>query len=198
MAFEICFVTYYLVNFCKFASDTCKDYVIILFSVRCQVLFIFMNSMLIFHSFTSYFPAWSVSYKRDTLKCPSWLWICPFLLEALSIFVLCNLRHFKIFWVEYISLGLVLFPSEIFLLLLCGMHMCAKSLQLCLTLCDPIDCSPPGSSVHGILQLRILEWAAIPFSRGVSWPRDQTHISFVSCIDACSLPLVPPGKPIIL
>ena len=40
--------------------------------------------------------------------------------------------------------------------------------QLCLTLCDPMDCSPSGSSVHGILQARILEWGAIPFSRGFS------------------------------
>ena len=43
-----------------------------------------------------------------------------------------------------------------------------KSLQSCLTLCDPTDCSPPGSSVHGILQARILEWGAMPFSRGSS------------------------------
>ena len=47
-------------------------------------------------------------------------------------------------------------------------HMCvrAKSLQLCPTLCNPIDCSLPGSSVHGILQARILESVAMPFSRG--------------------------------
>ena len=44
----------------------------------------------------------------------------------------------------------------------------AKSLQSCLTLCDPVDCSPPGSSVHGIHQARILEWVAISFSRGSS------------------------------
>ena len=44
--------------------------------------------------------------------------------------------------------------------------------QPCPTLCDPRDCSPPGSSVHGILQARILEWVAIPFSRGPSQPRD--------------------------
>ena len=43
-----------------------------------------------------------------------------------------------------------------------------KVAQLCPTLCDPMDCSPPGSSVHGILQARILEWVAIPFSRGSS------------------------------
>ena len=49
--------------------------------------------------------------------------------------------------------------------------------QLCPILCDPMDCSPPGSSIHGILQARILEWITIPFSRGSSLPRDQTHIS---------------------
>ena len=46
--------------------------------------------------------------------------------------------------------------------------------QLCLTLCDPMVCSPTGFSVHGISQARILEWVAMPFSRGSSQPRDQT------------------------
>ena len=50
-------------------------------------------------------------------------------------------------------------------------------LQLCLTLCNPMDCSLPGFSVHGILQARILEWVAISFSRGTSWPRDRTWVS---------------------
>ena len=53
----------------------------------------------------------------------------------------------------------------------------AKSLQSCLTLCDPIDGSSPGSSVHGIFQARVLEWVAISFSRGSSRPRDQTQVS---------------------
>ena len=60
--------------------------------------------------------------------------------------------------------------------------MCVLSPQLCLTLCDPMDCSAPGSSVHGILQARTLEWVAISFSRGSSQPRDQTHVFCVSCI----------------
>ena len=47
-------------------------------------------------------------------------------------------------------------------------------------LCDPMDCSPPGSSVHGILQARILEWVAIPFSRGSSQPRDRTLVSYIA------------------
>ena len=57
----------------------------------------------------------------------------------------------------------------------------AKLLQSCLTLCDPMDCSPPGSSVHGILQAIILEWVAMPSSRESSRPRDQTYI-YVPCI----------------
>ena len=52
--------------------------------------------------------------------------------------------------------------------------------QSCLTLCDPTDCSPPVSSVHGILQARTLEWITIPFSRGSSWPRDQTQVSCIA------------------
>ena len=55
--------------------------------------------------------------------------------------------------------------------------MWAKSLQLCLTLCDAMDCSPSGSSVHGILQARILQWFAVPSSRGSSLPSNQTCIS---------------------
>ena len=57
--------------------------------------------------------------------------------------------------------------------------VCVLVAQSCLTLCDPMDCSPPSSSVRGILQARILEWIAIPFSRETSQPRDQT---LVSCI----------------
>ena len=54
--------------------------------------------------------------------------------------------------------------------------------QSCPTLCDLTDCSPPGSSVHGILQARILQWVALSSSRGSSWPRKWTHVSWVSCI----------------
>ena len=53
-------------------------------------------------------------------------------------------------------------------------------------LCNPMDCSLPGSSVHGILQTRVLEWVAISFTKGSSWPMDQTHIS---CISSCANPV---------
>ena len=59
--------------------------------------------------------------------------------------------------------------------------MCVKFLQLCPTLGNRVDCSLPGSSIHGILQARILEWVSLSSSRGSSWPRDRTHVSYVSC-----------------
>ena len=49
--------------------------------------------------------------------------------------------------------------------------------QSCPTLCNPVDCSPPGSSVHGIHQARVLGWVAVPFSRGSFWIRGQTQVS---------------------
>ena len=57
------------------------------------------------------------------------------------------------------------------------LKMKVKVAQSCPTLCDSIDCSPPGSSAHGILQTRILEWEAIPFSRGSSRPTNQARVS---------------------
>ena len=62
------------------------------------------------------------------------------------------------------------------------------------TLCDPMDCSPPGSSVHGVLQARILEWAAVPFSRGSSNPGIESRCP---TLQVDSLPAEPQGKPSI-
>ena len=74
--------------------------------------------------------------------------------------------------------------------------VCAKSLQLCLTLCDPMDCNPPGCSVHGILQTRILEWLAM-LSLGIL-PNRGSNPSFIPFPhwQVGSLPLAPPGKPL--
>jgi len=69
-----------------------------------------------------------------------------------------------------------------------------KLAQSCLTLCDPMDCSLPGSSVHRILQARILEWVAIPFFRGSSQPWDKTQVSGIA---GRFFTIWPPVKPII-
>ena len=68
--------------------------------------------------------------------------------------------------------------------------VCDLVTQSCPTLCNPMNCSPSGSSIHEILQARIMEWIAIPFSRGSSCPRDQTQVSCIvgrlfSFIDVC-------------
>ena len=70
--------------------------------------------------------------------------------------------------------------------------LCQSLSRVVPPLCDPMDCSPPGSSVRGISQARILEWGAIPFSRGSSQPRDQIQ---VSCIAGRFFTSELPGKP---
>ena len=75
-------------------------------------------------------------------------------------------------------------------------YLGAKLLQSCLTLCDPMDCSPPGSSVHGILQARTLEWVAISSSREL-FPTQGSNLGLLY-LQADSLPSEPPGKPNIL
>ena len=65
---------------------------------------------------------------------------------------------------------------------LCCCCYCCSVAKSCHTVCYPMDGSPPGSSVHGILQARILEWGAIAFSRGSSRPRDRTQVSHIAGI----------------
>ena len=75
------------------------------------------------------------------------------------------------------SIALILFAPEIIMKCSCA-H--AQSLG-CVQLWDPMECSPPGSSVHGTLQARILEWVAVSSSRGSSWPRGQINVPYISC-----------------
>ena len=58
-------------------------------------------------------------------------------------------------------------------------RVCTLSCFSCVQLCNSVNCSPPGSSVHGILQARIVKWIVMPSSGGFSWPRDRTHISCI-------------------
>ena len=80
---------------------------------------------------------------------------------------------------------------------MCIWYVLVSQLQLC----KPMGCNLPGSSVHGILQARILGWVAIPFSRGSSWPRESSRCrgwTWVSCIAGKCFTVWPPGKLLIM
>ena len=95
--------------------------------------------------------------------------------------------HFKLFIVQKRLTSTAFFSSMAFLLV-SELVLVAQS---CPTLCDPMDCSLPTSSVYGILQARILEWIDIPFSRGSSRPRIELRSP---TLQADALPSEPPGK----
>ena len=97
---------------------------------------------------------------------------------------------FNFTWMSHVFFCVFAKPWELSLLLItlvyfiaeplsCGINMCAQS---CLTLWDPMDCSLPGSSIHGSFQERILKQVAVSSSRGSSWTRDGSWVSWVSCI----------------
>ena len=103
----------------------------------------------------------------------------------------CQIFHFKLFLVGFSK------TYQTHPILLNSWNVRAKLLQSCPTLCDPMNCKPAGSSVHGVLQARILELVTMPSSRGSSLPKDQTHVSNVSCTGKQTGPLSPasPGNP---
>ena len=78
--------------------------------------------------------------------------------------------------VSFLCTCIIIFPGCWALLYYCFISEVAQS---CLTLCDPMDCSLPGSSIHGIFQAKVLEWGAIAFSRACSWPRVRTWVSHI-------------------
>ena len=95
-----------------------------------------------------------------------------------SFFRCTSFEHFVIFALSSVCVYIYksTYPATY---LMCALYSVAES---CQTLCDPMDCSPPGSTVHRIIQARIPDWVAMPSSRGSSQPRDQTCTSCVSCI----------------
>ena len=113
-------------------------------------------------------------------------WPCSWLLthilgliHALSLALLPSQRFCGLFNILPInSSSASLIQRQFLLHFKVSVH--AKSLQSCLTLCNPMACNPPGSSVYGILQARILEWVAIPFSRGSSRLKDRTQVSCIA------------------
>ena len=105
--------------------------------------------------------------------------ICKFILllgiqHSHLVFLLIILHHRLLEGSGYNSLCHAVYPCC--LSLLWAFLACVLSRFSCVRLCNPMDCSPPGSSIHGILQARILEWVAMPSSRGFSQPRDRTLV----------------------
>ena len=96
----------------------------------------------------------------------------------------------KDFWTEFTNLDAICN--------VCDSCICAESLQFCSTLCEPVDCSPSGCSLHGILEARILEWdwnGLHALLQGIFMTQDWTQVSRVSCIGQVgSLPTEPPGN----
>ena len=90
----------------------------------------------------------------------------------LKILKFCSLLRVPIFVVSVCRISYFLIEAE-------SLHSVCVS-QLCPILFDPMDCSPPGSSLHGIFRARMLEWIAISFSRGSFRPRDQTQVSCIA------------------
>ena len=104
------------------------------------------------------------------------------------------------YFLNFSSFWLILQSMILIMMVICltaCVHVCVLIPQLCLTLCDLMDCSLLGSSVHGILQAGILEWGAVSFSRGSSQPRDQTQVfCIVDIFFTIRESHLPPGKPI--
>ena len=96
-------------------------------------------------------------------------------------------------WKDGTSLGpwIYLWAAE-----LTNLCVCAQQLQSSFPFCDHLDCGLLGSSDHGIFLARILEWVAMPSSRGSFRPRDAIHISCVSCVASEFFTAEPPGKPL--
>ena len=146
-------------------------------SVPFSLLLLIFSFHLIFCHF-NYSVSWCDHFWDD----PVWIF-CISWTRCLSPFP--SYRSFQLLCLEICSLPLLLSlssPSRTLIMwtLVCSMLSWREVAQSFPTLCDPVDCSPPGSSVHGILQARILEWVAISFSRGSSQPKDRTQVSCIA------------------
>ena len=135
---------------------------------------------------------------QQTLK-SSWLELC----SVFTFMWLCwhNSPASRVVYLWRFSLVYnFVFSLELAIILFCiclafSVRACVLS---CVWLCDPMDCSPSGFSVHAVFQARMLEWVAISSSRGSSWPRDRTHVSCLSFTAGEFFTSEPQGKPSVL
>ena len=112
----------------------------------------------------------------------SWLWATPWESKAVNSQGGCSCKPMQMTFRGSIMMQASSYDKFLLICLYLYTRMLAQLLHLCPTLCDPMDCSPQGSSVHGILEARILEWVPMPSSRRFLQPRDWTDVSCISCI----------------
>ena len=101
------------------------------------------------------------------------LYLIWFNIKLALVFIICSNRFLSKLLICYLKNKQACHPADTFV----DCKYFWYILQSCPTLCDPMDCSLSGSSVHGIFQARVLEWVAISFSRGSSRPRNRTWVS---------------------
>ena len=126
-----------------------------------------------------------ISEERDMKKEHNWPWYyyCKVILQKTDLLSLvngCGVEDKN--WCLNFQTPIYLRERDWLYLLFISVCFACWLAQSCLTLCDPMDCSPPGFSVHRILQARIQEWVAMPSSRGSYQPRDKTCVSYVSLL----------------
>ena len=117
-------------------------------------------------------------YVLSNSRISTFLWYSPHYIKIL--FKICfTSRYTLYYWENCTSRSIDLRYMCTYLWVLLSVWVCIHA-QPCPTVCDPMDCKLPGSSVHGISQARILEWVAISFSKGSSWPRHWAPVSFIA------------------
>ena len=134
--------------------------------IFCYCYIMWLTSQMVTSYSKNYSQDWVFFFMSGTKMSSLFAWSCLMFTTVLwgVIILILELRlnHMKCFAQSHLQ------------------YMLCLVAQSCPTLCEPVDASPPGSSVHGILQGRILEWVAIPFSRGSSQPRDWTQVSRIA------------------
>ena len=145
-----------------------------------------------------YYPSLEPMAQKQCVSFPHNLTFVSFIPFRLSW--ICLFSHFLLFSIKWCYLRIVILyvfnvlttslfwkwrrctsDSSVWICVCVCVCVCVHvSHSSCLTLCHPMNHSPPGSSVHGIIQARILVWVAIPFSRGFSWPRDRNQVSCIT------------------
>ena len=125
----------------------------------------------------------------------SWLWATPWESKAVNSQGGCSYKPMQMTFRGSIMMWASSYDKFPLICLYLYTCMLAQLLQSCPTLCNPMDCSPQGSSVHGILEARILEWVPMPSSRRFLQPRDWTNVSYISYIAGGVFTAATLGKP---